>query len=123
MATINDKDADIQQTEGLKRQTAKVLAFFILKHLSSGVEPSCGSKRRVVKLFKFCFYLLVEVIEIARHRGALQLHCGNDLSLCEHYTGLDPVFLLGTTGLTRPRLDVIVVAPSAALRPRTNSSA
>ena len=113
MATINNKDADIQRTEGLERQAAKVLAFFILKHLPSGVEPSCGRKRRVVKLFEFRFYLFVEVIEIARHRGALQLHCGNDPSLCEHYTGLDPVFLLGTTGLTRPRLDVIVVAQGA----------
>lgn len=101
MATINDKDADIQRTEGLERQAAKVLAFFILKHLPSGVRPSCGSKRRVVKLFEFRFYLFVEVIEIARHRGALKLHCGNDPSLCEPYTGLDSVFLLGTTGLTR----------------------
>lgn len=109
MATINDKDADIQRTEGLERQAAKVLAFFILKHLPSGVRPSCGSKRRVVKLFEFRFYLFVEVIEIVRHRGALKLHCGNDPSLCEPYTGLDSVFLLGTTGLTRPRLDVIVV--------------
>lgn len=113
MATINDKDADIQRTEGLERQAAKVLAFFIFKHLPSGVEPSCGSKRRVVKLFEFRFYLLVEVIEIARHRGALQLHGGNDPSLCETHTGLDSVFLLGTTGLTRPRLDVIVVAQGA----------
>lgn len=113
MATINNKDADIQRTKGLERQAAKVLAFFILKHLPSGVEPSCGRKRRVVKLFEFRFYLFVEVIGIARHRGALQLHCGNDPSLCEHYTGLDPVFLLGTTGLTRPRLDVIVVAQGA----------
>lgn len=113
MATINDKDADIQRAESLERQTAKALAFFILKHLPSGVEPSCGCKRRVVKLFEFCFYLFVEVIEIARHWGALQLHCGNDPSLCEPYTGLDSVFLLGTTGLTRPRLDVIVVAQGA----------
>lgn len=69
MATIDDKDADIQRTESLKRQAAKVLAFFILKNLPSGVEPSCGSKRRVVKLFEFRFYLFVEVIEIARNRG------------------------------------------------------
>lgn len=107
------KDADIQRTEGLKRQAAKVLCVFILKHLPSGVESSCGSKQRVVKLFEFRFYLFVEVIEIARHRGALQLHCGNDPSLCEPYTGLDPFFLLGTTGLTRPRFDVIVVAQGA----------
>ena len=94
MATINDKDADIQWTEGLKRQATKVLAFFNLKHLPSGVEPSCGRKRRVVKLFEFRFYLFVEVIEIARHRGALQLHCGNVPSLCEPYSGLDSVFCL-----------------------------
>ena len=115
MATINDKDANIQRAESLEWQTAKVLAFFILKHLPSGVEPSCGCKRRVVKLFEFCFYLFVEVIEIARHRGALQLHCGNDPSLCGPYTGLDSVFLLGTTGLTRPWLNVIAV-PHGAYR-------
>lgn len=115
MATINDKDADIQRTDGLGRQAAKVLAFFILKHLPSGVRPSCGSKRRVVKLFEFRFYLFVEVIEIAHHRGTLQLHHSNDPSLCEPYTGLDSVFLRGTTGLTRPRLDVIVVAQGAYL--------
>lgn len=113
MATINDKDEDIQRTEGLERQTANKLAFFILKHLPTGVRPSCGSKRRVVKLFEFCFYLFVEVIEIARHRGTLQIHRSNDPSLCEPYTGLDSVFMLGTTGLTRSRLDVIVVAQGA----------
>ena len=53
------------------------------------------------------------MIEIARHRGALQLHGGNDPSLCETHTGLDSVFLLVTTRLTRPRLDVIVVAQGA----------
>lgn len=36
MATINDKDANIQRTEDLD-QTAKKLAFFILKHLPAGV--------------------------------------------------------------------------------------
>ena len=49
------------------------------------------------------------MIEIARHRGALQLHRSNDPSLCEPYTGLDPVFLLVATRLTRPWLKVIVV--------------
>lgn len=95
---INDKDANIQRTEGLEQQAAKVLAFFILNHLPSGVRPSCGSKRRVVKLFEFRLYLFIEVIEIERHRGALQLHLGNDPSLCEPYSGLDSVFFLGRRG-------------------------
>ena len=50
------------------------------------------------------------MIEIARHRGTLQLHRSNDPSLCEPYTGLDSVFLLGATRLARPWLNVIVVA-------------
>lgn len=98
MATINDKDEDIQRTEGLERQTANKLAFFILKHLPTGVKPCYCSKRRVVKLFEFRFYQFVEVIEIARHRGALQLHLSNDPPLCEPYTGLDSVFCLGRRG-------------------------
>lgn len=68
------------------------------KHLPSGVRPSSGNKRRVVKLFEFRFYLFIEVIEIERHRGALQLHCGNDPSLCEPYSGLNSVFFLGRRG-------------------------
>ena len=104
---INDKDASrtLRAADG---QETRVLHLF--KHFPTGVKPCYCSKRRVVKLFKFRFYPFVKVIEVARHLGALQLHCGNDPSLCEPYTGLDSVFLLGTTGLTRPRLDVIVVA-------------
>lgn len=113
MATINDKDANIQRTEGLERQAAKVLAFFILKHLPSGVRLCCSSKWCVTKLFEFRFYLFVKVTEIARHRGTLQLHRGYDPSLCEPYTGLDSAFLIEATGLTRPRLDVLVVAQGA----------
>lgn len=53
------------------------------------------------------------MIEIARHRGTLQLHRDNAPSLCEPYTGLDLVFLLRATGLTHPWLNDIVVAQGA----------
>ena len=53
------------------------------------------------------------MIEIARHRGTPQLHLSNDPSLCEPYSGLDSVFLHGAMELSRPRLDVIVVAQGA----------
>ena len=33
MATINDKDANIQRAESLERQTAKELAFFIFSNI------------------------------------------------------------------------------------------